>query len=400
MKLRSIFASLEARAEECAVLVAEPTGTTETEREAMAAALIAVGTPMLWFVAAPLLALFYSERETVVLVMLEATRACILPVYLGHAVVDASTEVSTNGSSGSVPAILDAILATVDAADVSLRTELLANVVLVGEGAQDSAVGTSLRSGLQSVRLANNPRWHKRYWRADGAPAETTVPAWRESAAVVANADRTLGTWLGAANVGSLSSAAAHFVPRAKARHDPSLLHANAWPIACRTIDEQREYVLAAAQADAAARVAERRASGEAATESAEAARAWWVEQAAAAVRSRPRVALRRHLLQAAEWWTWQRAVRQCPPRPPMGLFVPTARTRFELRYPAPPRPPPEAFEAADTKRAMRSARSDESTTRTVGPPHVCALLAKCSLMPARWPWEAEAAESGLRQVS
>ena len=86
-QLSVVLEELEATPADCAVLVAEPPGTTTEARDAIADALFAKGIPMLWMVAAPLLALFYAEREIVTLLQVEETRAYILPVYRGHAVL-------------------------------------------------------------------------------------------------------------------------------------------------------------------------------------------------------------------------------------------------------------------------------------------------------------------------
>lgn len=393
-RLHAVFMALDATPAECAVLLCEPAGTTDERRDALAAALFACGVPLLWAAAAPRLALFYSERETATLVDICGTRAFVLPVYCGHACLDCATEHPLDDDEAC--GLHEAVLQTVDLVDVSLRAALLAAVVVVGSGAREEHVAQRLRERLDSSVLARDPRWKRRHWPADAAPSGATL---RPPCAprVVANADRILGAWLGAAAVGALSSAQSRFLTRAAAAKEPAALRQRSLPLRCRSLAAQLEENCACAAAEAAAEERARRLGQEAASAAAEEARAWRLEAAAACAEGADerRAARQRAMRAASEWWRWQRAVKRRPPAPPPGLFAPAAEAALRRRFAPPSHPPPAAAllgaPLAPPARPPEGAFATPLTSLLIER-YLYGAFFVAALRPERWPWEPAAA--------
>ena len=174
--LNDVFSELGATPSSSAVLLSEPPGAPEGSRDAIAKILFGeFGVPMLWSVSAPLLALFNVGRDTITLVDVGAAHAHILLVYEGHPVLDAATDHALHGSGGSsgsgttaagtsaavaatattsASSLCDAILSTIHLADITLRAELLANVVLVGNGSKGADFVEGVRTGLAKALAA------------------------------------------------------------------------------------------------------------------------------------------------------------------------------------------------------------------------------------------------------
>lgn len=334
-RLHAVFAALEATPSESVVLIGEPPGTSSAAREALAAALFASGVPRLWIVASPLLALFNTDRDTLTLVEVDGTRACILPVYAGHPVVDGVTEVPL--AHGPLFSHLhEALLAATDLADLSLRSELLASVVVVGHGSSERTFASRLRADIDSLALARDPRWRKRHWvrGSAGIAARGTLASQPWAVRVVANPDRTIGAWLGAQSVATMDSAQARFVDRATWRAEPSVLHERCLGLGCHSLDEQRAAQRVRAAAEFEADYHERRRTRAMASRAAEEARQWWVthptangEARAETERERLRT-LHAQLKSAVEWHAWRRAVGVAYP-PPRGLLTSAASKRL-----------------------------------------------------------------------
>ena len=365
--LSSVFEELRADPSQCAVLVSEPPGTSAPARMRVARTLFeSHRVPALWIVAAPLLALFNAERETVVMVDVADTVAFILTVHLGHAVVEACTAHPLVGENASSSALHEAILATVDLCDVSIRAELLANVFIVGKGSRDKSFAARLRTDLASMSLARDPRWRRRHWRqtASGVPdaPATALLSTRRSvvagkvvdvpdyvhtpwkASVIANAERVLAAWLGGAVVGSMHSAQVKFIERVDFEANPALLHMNCMGLPCETLEALQAKAVADAKAEAEAAASERVASRKRASQAAEGARSWHSEQQAAlsAEARAQRRALQLRLLSGVAWWSWKHAVKSSSTSPPpAGLFVPAAVARIQKRFPPPYSVPP-----------------------------------------------------------
>ena len=356
--LVSVFDELKADPSQCAVLVSEPPGTSAAARMRVAQSLFQIHqVPALWIVAAPLLALFNAERETVVMVDVVDKVAFILTIHLGHAVIEACTA-HPLGENASSSALHEAILATVDLCDISIRAELLANVFVVGKGSRDQSFAARLRTDLASMSLARDPRWRRRHWRQttsgvpDAPPAAllstrrsvvagkvVDVPDYVQTpwkANVIANAERVLAAWLGGAIVGSMHSAQVRFIERAEFEANPALLHTKCMGLPCETLEALQAKAEANAKAEAEAAASERAASRKRASQAAEGARAWYSEQQAAlgAEARAQRHALQLRLLSGVAWWSWKHAVKSSSSSPPpAGLFVPVAVARIEKRF-------------------------------------------------------------------
>ena len=156
--LASAFEVLEATPAEHPCLISERPGTTAEERAAMAQVLFDhFHVPAVWFVASPLAALYNAGKDTCVLVDVGERATFVLPVYCGHAAIDAATILPLGGGSledsgpeascdglfepsvvGTGAAALcgvhEAVLRTVALCDASVRGALLGNIVLVGGG--------------------------------------------------------------------------------------------------------------------------------------------------------------------------------------------------------------------------------------------------------------------------
>ena len=81
--LRGVLEKLEAAPSEHGVLISESAGTSEEEREGLAAALFSMGVPCVCIVAAPLLALYNTGFDTGVLVDVGENLAFIFPIFAG-----------------------------------------------------------------------------------------------------------------------------------------------------------------------------------------------------------------------------------------------------------------------------------------------------------------------------
>ena len=264
--------------EQIHLLISERPGISRDEREAMATAIFSdKRVDSLWMVAAPLLALFNAGKDTCVVVDVGETAAYVLPIFQGHPLHDAATchpiaggssggdlsscavlfEQTANGGGGD--GLHDAILRTVQLADVSVRGALLANIVLVGGGSLLPGCVERLEREL-AVAL-----------RKRGAP-------WSPS--VVANADRRIAAWLGASLLTAMPSAQARFVSRAEYASDPSLIQERCASLPCLDLAalEARQRVIAA-RGWAEAEEAKTRSLREH-REAAKRAREWWTEQA------------------------------------------------------------------------------------------------------------------------
>ena len=296
-QLASMFEALEAVPHECAVLLSELPGASSQAREEVAVALYSAGVPALWIVASPLLALFNIGRDTATVVDMHETHAYIMLVYLGHAVLDAVTVHPLSDAASGMRSLDEAVVATVALADIGLRAELLQNVVVVGLGSKDAETVQRLREGVQMSLAAAGAPWSVR---------------------LVANADRTLATWLGAAMVGTMQSAQARFVTRDEHRMQPAVLHERCIGLACQTLAAQLAQRKAYAAADEAAADRERAALLQRAKERDAEASVWWVEQmpslSADERERRCTLHVQRHVLTAAAWWAWHRSVKIATP--------------------------------------------------------------------------------------
>jgi actin-related protein len=235
----AVSAALEERESESsehAVVLAERPGTSAATRTAMAAALFALPVPALWVAPAPHLALFNSGRDTAVVVDVGERATYILLVYEGHAVLDAAAahplggaHLPESGASASCdglfePAVLagvgdesrgvppteatlgvhEAVLAVVSLADYSLRAPLLESVVLVGGGSMLPGFADRMGHELSNVLAAQKATYSVR---------------------CVANADRRIAPWMGAATACNVSSAQSCFVLASEYEHDLTELH-------------------------------------------------------------------------------------------------------------------------------------------------------------------------------
>jgi actin-related protein len=243
---------MEVTPSEHAVVLSETPGTSAAAREAMAAAVLTDhGAGALWIVASPLLALFNSGRDTGVIVDVGESATYILMVYdgrpLAHAAVhplagghapnsgpDAACDVlfeptllagiadggedggggngeggrgaggATHGGSVSSGAPLrtaatigvhEAVLRTIAVADSAAKPELLSNIVLIGGGSRLSGFAERLERELRLGLNASDSRMSLR---------------------VIANADRRLACWMGAAGACGLPSSRERFLLRSQ----------------------------------------------------------------------------------------------------------------------------------------------------------------------------------------
>ena len=283
-QLVQAYAALEAEPPSHPVLLSERAGVAESEREAMAAALFEREVPMVYMAAAPLLALYNTGRDTCVLVDVGEQSTSIVVIFEGRNVVDAATlyplgggqlaesgvgascdaffEPSRLADGGLSPALglHEVLLRAVQLADVSLRGELLRNIVVVGGGSLLSGFADRLTSELADAL------------RATGATRFEPI--------VIANADRRLGCWIGGATVGQMPTAAKQFVSAAEFRRNRRVVHERFGALAARSIEAQEAaHKRAAADAVAAMATATSQSRQRAAAMAAE-ARAWWTASA------------------------------------------------------------------------------------------------------------------------
>lgn len=292
-RLGTAFEILEAEPSEHALLVSERPGATDAEREAIAAAIFADhGVQSLWFVAAPLLALYNAGKDTGVVVDVGETCTYILPVYEGHPVLAAATVVPLGGgllphsgadascdglftppqggNSGSdggdgaaaaVCGLAEAVLRTVALADTSLRAPLLASVILVGGGSRLADFPERMQRELTDAIDASGTPWVAR---------------------CVANADRRIAAWIGGTLLCGMPSAQSLFLTSEAHAAEPAQLHALAASLPCTTLADQEARQQRARRQEAEEREAEGRASKARSAQQAEQARVWWMDEAPA----------------------------------------------------------------------------------------------------------------------
>ena len=373
--LNDVFSELGATPSSSAVLLSEPPGAPEGSRDAIAKILFGeFGVPMLWSVSAPLLALFNVGRDTITLVDVGAAHAHILLVYEGHPVLDAATDHALHGSGGSsgsgstgagtsaavaatattsASSLCDAILSTIHLADITLRAELLANVVLVGNGSKGADFVEGVRTGLAKAlaaykdssggiagaqMLARRRRRHRGgggggayrggvgVGGSGGGGGDGDVgsggDAYAAALRISASPDRIIAAWLGGQMVVAMESAQARFVGRAQhaaVEGGRWVLHTRCIGLACRTLDEQKRHHVAAARAELEADAARRREEGAHARRlSEEARKARLAESRAAppadAAAAAARRAFLRHIVTAASWYAWSVAMGASQP--------------------------------------------------------------------------------------
>lgn len=284
--LASAFEVLEATPAEHPCLISERPGTTAEERAAMAQVLFDhFHVPAVWFVASPLAALYNAGKDTCVLVDVGERATFVLPVYCGHAAIDAATILPLGGGSledsgpeascdglfepsvvGTGAAALcgvhEAVLRTVALCDASVRGALLGNIVLVGGG-------TRLRDFPERLLAELKSSLH-----------EASAP-W--TPCVIANADRRISAWMGGSLLCGVPSVHTRFVSRDEFAAEPSLLHARAASLACRDLDEQIHAHKEQRRAEAEAQEISRRQIAGQCASLASAAREWWQREAPAA---------------------------------------------------------------------------------------------------------------------
>ena len=283
-RLTSAFNVLEATPSDHPCLVSERPGATAQERETLASALwTALGVPHLCVVAAPLLALYNAGKDTCTLVDVGERATFVLPVYCGHAVLEAATvlplgggslpnsgpdaicdallEPAETGAEAGAVGVPEAVLRTVQLCDVSVRGALLDTIVLVGGGTRLDGFPDRLLANLRD-RL-----------RDVNAPFEPKV---------VANADRRIAAWMGGSLLCGVPSAQRMFISREAYEANPAVLHASAVSLACRDIAAQEEASARQRRDETAQLLASRRAAADEAQRAAAEAREWWVAQAPA----------------------------------------------------------------------------------------------------------------------
>ena len=91
------LAKLEAEPAEHAVLLSEPAGSSNADREATVKTLFDLGVQALYVSAAPLLPLYHFSMDTGVIVDVGERRTTIWPVYEGHLALGAATVLELGG---------------------------------------------------------------------------------------------------------------------------------------------------------------------------------------------------------------------------------------------------------------------------------------------------------------
>ena len=391
-KLSNAIEALEAEPPEQAVVLSERPGTSTGAREAMANALFTDhGAAALWTVAGPLLALFNSGRDTAVLVDVGERATHILLVYDGHDVLEVGAAVHplagghlpNSGGDASCdglfdPSVLDqeesnktdatigvheAVLKCVSLADVSLRKELLANIVLVGG----------------ATRLADFPQRFQT--EIEGLLAASQAP-WKPN--VIANADRRIANWMGAAGAVAVPSCQLQFLRKDEYERGPdgkAELHKLSGKLSSKPLSELDVHFEAAAKAEAAAYLNARHASRRECAEAAKLAYVWWTQHnapAKSAVELERMRKIQTHIVRGM----YERAIRQQvlglleqlpggrrPSREDMAIAAPAASiaedgslhggSRFKEAAPEPPHGPL-AFAASALRLLAGKGRNDE----------------------------------------
>ena len=304
-QLAKAFEALEATPSEHAVVLSERPGTSAAAREAMAGAIFGDhGAAALWLCASPLFSIFNASRDTGVVVDVGERATYIVMYYEGHPVLDEAAVHSLAGghlpeggadascdglfepsllsssapeavgrapiATGAAFGVHEAITRTVALADVSLRSDLYANIVLVGGGSRLPDMPDRLTRELNSTLLAQGTN---------------------HSVRVVANPARGLAVWMGAAAASEIPSAREQFVMRSQYEAEgAAAVHSHAaalrskgtlsGPLSCRLITELETHVATSATAAAQAQAQVASATRQRVRALADEAREWWVSEA------------------------------------------------------------------------------------------------------------------------